>query len=82
MYITAGICHKLAVALETSGNIDYCDGLLGGLAAKDKTVFSGSRTVQQGSGITLEGYITYHLPKKTYTGFQEGLNYMIIVTEP
>ena len=33
-YITAGICHKLVVALVTS-NIDYCDGLLGGLAAKD-----------------------------------------------
>ena len=33
-YITAGICHKLVVALVTS-NIDYSNGLLGGLAAKD-----------------------------------------------
>ena len=33
-YITAGICHKLVVALVTA-NIAYCYGLLGGLAAKD-----------------------------------------------
>ena len=33
-YITAGICHNLVAALVTS-NIDYCSGLLGGLAAKD-----------------------------------------------
>ena len=33
-YITADICHKLVVVLVTS-NIDYCNGLLGGLAAKD-----------------------------------------------
>ena len=43
-YITAGICHKLVVALVTF-NIDTCNGLLGSL----RTVFSGSRTVQQGS---------------------------------
>ena len=33
-YTTAGICNKLVVAHVTS-NIDYCNGLLGGLAAKD-----------------------------------------------
>ena len=33
-YIIAGICHKLVVTLVTS-NIVYCNGLLGGLTAKD-----------------------------------------------
>ena len=46
-YITTGICHRL-VCVPVIPNIDYCNGLLDGLAATMCTVFSGSRTVQQG----------------------------------
>ena len=80
-YITAGICHKLVVALVTS-NIDYCNGLLGGLAAKD--VDRLQRLQNRAARLVTRSKAAMH---KTpihkdlhWLPIQERINYKIIVT--
>ena len=80
-YITAGICHKLVVALVTS-NIDYCDGLLGGLAAKD--VDRLQRLQNRAARLVTRSKAAMHITpiRKDlhWLPIQERINYKIIVT--
>ena len=80
-YITAGICHKLVVALVTS-NIDYSNGLLGGLAAKD--VDRLQRLQNRAARLVTRSKAAMHIPpiRKDlhWLPIQERINYKIIVT--
>ena len=80
-YITAGICHKLVVALVTS-NIDYCNGLLGGLAAKD--VDRLQRLQNRAARLVTRSKAAMHITpiRKDlhWLPIQERINYKIIVT--
>ena len=83
-YITAGICHKLVVALVTS-NIDYCNGLLGGLAAKDVDRLQRlqNRAARLVTRLKAAMHITMITPirkKLHWLPIQERINYKIIVT--
>ena len=80
-YITAGICHRLVVALVTS-NIDYCNGLLGGLAAKD--VERLQRLQKRAARLVTRSKAAMHITpiRKDlhWLPIQKRINYKIIVT--
>ena len=80
-YITAGICHKLVVALVTS-NIDYCNGLLGGQAAKD--VDRLQRLQHRAARLVTRSKAAMHITPihkdLHWLPIQERINYKIIVT--
>ena len=80
-YITAGICHKLVVALVTS-NIDYCNGLLGGLAAKhvDRLQRLQNRAARLVTRSKAAMHITPIRKDLHWLPIQERINYKIIVT--
>ena len=80
-YITAGICHKLVVALVTS-NIDYCNGLLGGLAAKDVDCLQQlqNRAARLVTRSKAAMHITPIRKDLHWLPIQERINYKIIVT--
>ena len=80
-YITAGICHKLVVALLTS-NIDYCNGLLGRLAAKyvDRLQRLQNRVARLVTRSKAAMHITPNRKDLHWLSIQERINYKIIVT--
>ena len=80
-YITAGICHKLVVALVTS-NIDYCNGHLGGLAAKDVDRLQRlqNRAARLVTCSKAAMHITPIRKDLHWLPIQERINYKIIVT--
>ena len=80
-YITDGICHKLVVALVTS-NIDYCNGLLGGLAAKDVDRLQRlqNRTARLVTRSKAAMHITPIRKDLHWLPIQKRINYKIIVT--
>ena len=80
-YITAGIWHKLVVALVTS-NIDYCNGLLGGLAAKDvdRIQWLQNRAARLVTRSKASIHITPIRKDLHWLPIQERINYKIIVT--
>ena len=80
-YITAYIFHKLVVALVTS-NIDYCNGLLGDLAAKDvdRLQWLQNRAARLVSRLKAAIYITPIHKDLHWLSIQERIHYKIIMT--
>ena len=81
-YMTAGICHKLVVALVTS-NIDHCiNGLFVGLAAKDvdRLQWLQNRAERLVTRSKAAMHITPIRKDLHWLPIQERINYKIIVT--